>query len=108
MFSNSEYHELTGELAKAKADASMFAHLTVVLGQRVAALESDLYRLLEREPAPEPDYEALGYPETRVWRLSLYDLDILAYQSGTWRDLFLTLCQEMDADKENQDDVDNG
>lgn len=39
-------------------------HLVFTLGRRVQELESDLYRLVEHEPAPEPDYEALGYPET--------------------------------------------
>jgi hypothetical protein len=59
--------EAARENARLKADVHMAMHLVKVLGKRVEQLEGDLIYRLERLPLPEPDYEALGYPETN-WR----------------------------------------
>lgn len=57
------------------------------MGERVAQLEGFLERKLEGEPEPEPDYEALGYPETRVFD---DDLDTVASWVDAARRLIIT------------------
>jgi|SRR4030095_677296 len=63
MFS-SEDRELEEERDALKADNRVLGHLVRILGNRNTQLQNYLEGMLEHEPPPEPDYEALGYPET--------------------------------------------
>ncbi len=54
-------------------DHSMLLEMVRILGERVAQHEGFIERKLGGIPEPEPDYEAMGYPETRVLRTM--DLD---------------------------------
>jgi hypothetical protein len=80
-----EKEALAKALAEARADAQMFATTTFTLGKRVAQLEEFLHLGFESGPLPEPDYEALGYPESRVY---LDDLDALL----RWEHAYRAIC----------------